>query len=333
MNSSEHIETNRRIEREEREHSGRGGGTVWPGGGSSRVGSEAFSDHAGDTGPVVDARTATAGSSDAYMRDDTLHGLKLVKNPADGASLAQATLQFTDDGGARNGLQVKLKTQYGSNKCVVLVDTDGLYIPVDESEGLSPNNNLLKIKRKGGGGIGADANGIYVSLGNGLAVSGSDIVIDLAAAPGLEFSGGDLRAKLKAGGGLAVDADGLYASGSGIGNKSTTFLGTSVAIDSTPDKVMEVSLPGAGTYLVSACATIENPASTGGGTLYLFEDDGATEIAMIGGLIEVHIFQPIGQILRSLPALATAQQMRWGWPHTLANSPRSDPRIGTSPHN
>ncbi len=110
MSASEHIETNRRIEREERERTDRGGGAVWPGSGTNRLGAAALSAHAGDSVPVVDSMAGEAGSSTDYTRDDTQPGLKLVADPADGTAENYATLEFTSDGGSpeqRDGLQVR----------------------------------------------------------------------------------------------------------------------------------------------------------------------------------------------------------------------------------
>ncbi len=111
MSANEHIETNRRIEREERERNDRGGGTVWPGSGTGRLGAAALSAHAGDSVPVVDSKAGEAGSGADYMREDTQPGLKLVGDPADDTAEGNASLEFTSDGGSpetRDGLQVRI---------------------------------------------------------------------------------------------------------------------------------------------------------------------------------------------------------------------------------
>ena len=48
--------------------------------------------------------------------------------------------------------------------------------------------------------------------GDGIAVTGNTVAVDLAASAGLEFSGGKLQSKVKANGGLLRNADGLSAS-------------------------------------------------------------------------------------------------------------------------
>lgn len=70
-------------------------------------------------------------------------------------------------------------------------------------------------------GLGTDSQGrITISLGDGLAISTGDIVVDLDSDPGLEFNSGDLRVKIKADGGVVRDGDGLSLSAA-----TTTVIG------------------------------------------------------------------------------------------------------------
>ena len=132
MSASEHIETNRRIEREERERTDRGGGAVWPGSGTNRLGAAEFSAYAGDSLPVIDSKAGEAGSNIDYTRDDTEPGLKLVADPADGTAENYATLEFTSDGGSpeqRDGLQVKFDPDDFQASSDGLVLASGIKLP------------------------------------------------------------------------------------------------------------------------------------------------------------------------------------------------------------
>lgn len=149
MSANEHIETNRRIEREERERNDRGGGTVWPGSGTGRLGAAALSAHAGDSVPVIDAKAGAAGSGADYMREDTEPGLKLVGDPAADTAESNASLEFTSDGGSpetRDGLQVRIDD---ATYPTLEVTANGLAVKFDSDDFQATDEGLALVGELG----------------------------------------------------------------------------------------------------------------------------------------------------------------------------------------
>jgi len=77
---------------------------------------------AGSTKPIILSQAGSLGVATSYVRDDTVPGLLLVADPAEGAALSHATLIFANDA---TGLQAKLASSGGINAVA-----DGLSIAV-----------------------------------------------------------------------------------------------------------------------------------------------------------------------------------------------------------